>query len=116
PAGLVESLDEIGEQMRASAERAQVDALARQNLSFHRALREAAANTYLDRFLGQVEHAVRRLPVSTFAAPGRAAEAIAEHDAIVRAIEAREPDRAERAATEHMRKAREIRLSVLLGS
>ena len=54
--------------------------------------------------------------MSTLAAPGRAAEAIAEHDAIVRAIEARDPDRAERAATEHMRKAREIRLSVLLGS
>jgi DNA-binding GntR family transcriptional regulator len=116
PAGLVESLDEIGGQMRTSAERGQVDALARQNLSFHRALREAAANTYLDRFLGQVEHAVRRVPVSTLAAPGRAAEAIAEHDAIVRAIEDRDPDRAERAATEHMRKAREIRLSVLLGS
>lgn len=116
PEGLVESLDEIGDQMRASADAGNVDDLARQNLSFHRALREAAANTYLDRFLGQVEHAVRRLPVSTMAQPGRACQAIEEHDAIVRAIEARDPDRAERAATEHMRRAREIRLSILLGT
>jgi DNA-binding GntR family transcriptional regulator len=116
PPGLVQTLDEIGERMRAAAEESDVTGLARLNLDWHRALREAAANTYLGRFLGQVEHAVRRLPVSTFAQHGRAEEVLAEHDAIVRAIEARDGAQAEKAAKAHMHRAREIRLSVLLGS
>lgn len=116
PPGLVEELDEIGERMRQAAGEPDVPALARLNLEWHRVLRRAAGNTYLDRFLNQVEHAVRRLPVSTFAHPGRAEEVLAEHDAVVRAIEARDGDAAERAAAEHMHRAREIRLSVILGA
>jgi DNA-binding GntR family transcriptional regulator len=116
PPGLVETLDEIGALMRQAAAEGDVTALARLNLDWHRALREAAANTYLGRFLGQVEHAVRRLPASTFAQHGRADEVLAEHDAIVRAIEARDGQQAEQAAKAHMHRAREIRLSVLLGT
>ena len=116
PPGLVEALDEIGERMRQAAERHAVDELARLNLEWHRVLREAAANTYLGRFLTQVENAVRRLPVSTFAHHGRPAEVLAEHDAVVRAIEARNGAAAEKAARAHMHRAREIRLSVLLGT
>jgi DNA-binding GntR family transcriptional regulator len=115
PAGLVQRLDEVGSQMRGAAQQEDTDGLARLNLLWHRVVREAAANTYLDRFLGQVEHAVRRLPTSTFAQHGRAAEVLAEHDAVTRAIEARDGDAAERAAKAHMHRAREIRLAVLLG-
>ncbi|GAA5165222.1 GntR family transcriptional regulator [Pseudonocardia eucalypti] len=120
PDGLVEQLDQIGARMRASTDSTdgthggRADQLSKQNLEFHRVLRAAAANTYLDRFLGQVEHAVRRLPVSTLSDPERARQAIEEHDAIVRAIEARDPDAASEAAAQHMRRAREIRLSMLL--
>lgn len=116
PPGLVEQLDAIGAEMRRAAASKDVAALARLNLDWHRALRQAAGNTYLDRFLSQVEHAVRRLPVSTFAHPGRSEEVLAEHDAVTRAIEARDADTAERAASAHMHRAREIRLSVILGA
>ena len=113
---LVEVLDGIGEQMREAAEAHDVPRLARLNLQWHGALREEAANTYLRRFLGQVEHAVRRLPGSTLAHQGRAEEVLVEHDAVVRAIEAGDAETAERAAKAHMHRAREIRVSVLLGS
>lgn len=116
PPGLVETLDEIGERMSMAAEAQDVDRLARLNLEWHRVLREAAANIYLGRFLSQVEHAVRRLPVSTLAHHGRPAEVLSEHDAVVRAIEARDGAAAEKAARAHMHRAREIRLSVLLGA
>ncbi|MGH3356734.1 MAG: GntR family transcriptional regulator [Nocardioidaceae bacterium] len=116
PPGLVGRLDGVGERMRRAAEAGDVPEMARLNLEWHRALREGSANSYLDRFLGQVEHAVRRLPVSTFAHHGRAAEVLAEHDAVVRAIERRDGPAAEAAAKAHMHKAREIRLSALLGS
>lgn len=117
PPGLVESLDRIGETMRdvAQSSTPHSQELARLNLTWHRTLRQAASNTYLDRFLGQVEYAVRRLPTSTFDYPGRAEQVLAEHDAVVRAIEARDGDAAARAAQAHMHRAREIRLSVLLG-
>ena len=116
PPGLVEQLDEIGERMRKAADDDDVPSLARLNLEWHRALREGAANIYLGRFLGQVEHAVRRLPSSTMSHPGRAGEVVCEHDAVVRAIEARDGEEAERRARAHMRRAREIRVAVLLGT
>ena len=112
---LVDRLNEIGSEMRFAAEQADVPALVRLNLDWHRALREASGNTYLGRFLNQVEHAVRRLPSSTLAQPGRAEQVLAEHDAVVRAIENGNADAAQQAASAHMHRAREIRLSVLLG-
>jgi DNA-binding GntR family transcriptional regulator len=115
PPGLVATLDDVGERMRKAAEAEDVAALSRLNLEWHRALRQGATNTYLDRFLGQVEHAVRRLPFSTLGQPGRACEVVGEHDGVVRAIEARDPDTAERLARAHMHRAREIRVAVLLG-
>lgn len=116
PPGLVEALDEVGDRMVIAAEAHDIGKLAQLNLEWHRVLREGAANTYLDRFLSQVEHAVRRLPVTTFAHHGRPAEVLAEHDAVVRAIEAHDGAAAEQAARTHMHRAREIRLSVLLGA
>ena len=116
PPGLIARLDEVDERMRRAAEEGDVPALSRLNLEWHRALREAAANTYLERFLAQVEHAVRRMPSSTLSHPGRAEEAVCEHEAVTRAIEARDGEGAERLARAHMRRAREIRIAALLGS
>lgn len=90
--------------------------LMQMNLAFHRLIRQAAGNPYLDRFLTQVEHAVRRLPVTTFAHPGRPQRALDEHAAIVDSIRTGDGAAAEAAARAHMRQAREIRLSMLLGS
>lgn len=90
--------------------------LARINLVFHRLIREASGNPYLERFLTQVEHAVRRLPVTTFAQDGRPAEVLGEHGAIIDAIRAGDGAAAEESARAHMRRARELRLSTLLGS
>ncbi|SCL26497.1 transcriptional regulator, GntR family [Micromonospora rhizosphaerae] len=90
--------------------------LARENLEFHRLLRTAAGNPYLERFLTQVEHAVRRLPVSTFAKQGRPQAVLAEHQAIIDAIRARDGDAAEAAAKKHMHEARNVRLALVLGS
>lgn len=86
------------------------------NLVFHRLMRQAAGNPYLDRFLTQVEHAVRRLPATTFAHPGRSADALVEHSAILDSIRSGDGEAAEAAARAHMRQAREIRLAMLLGN
>jgi DNA-binding GntR family transcriptional regulator len=115
PDGLVEQLDAINAAMREAADGDDSRELSRLNLDWHRALRTGAANPYLERFLNQVEHAVRRLPATTLAHPGRADEVLAEHDAVTRAVARRDGEAAEREARAHMHRAREIRLAVLLG-
>ncbi|MPV37805.1 GntR family transcriptional regulator [Georgenia subflava] len=113
---LVKALTDINERMRQHTERGDMAALARENLSFHRVLREASSNSYLGRFLLQVEHAVRRLNATTLQTPGRAAEVLTEHEDIIAAVAAHDADAAEAAAKAHMRRARELRLKELLGS
>jgi DNA-binding GntR family transcriptional regulator len=83
------------------------------NLRFHAELRRIANNRYLDRFLGQVEHAVHRFGETTFAYPGRRDASVAEHRAIVDAIAQGDPERAEELAVKHMREARQIRIVML---
>lgn len=102
----------VEEMKSASADRNLVD-LARLNLQFHAEVRQLARSRYLDRFLTQVEHAVRRFSETTFAYPGRTEQSIAEHHAIVEAIIANDPDDAETLARQHMREARQIRLRML---
>jgi DNA-binding GntR family transcriptional regulator len=110
PPGIVEALFEAHGQMTAAVERENY-ALARQlNLDFHRLLRDGTGNAYLQRFLVQVEYAVRRFESSTLEAPGRASAALAEHQGIITAVAAGDVDLAAQRATEHMRRAREVRI------
>jgi DNA-binding GntR family transcriptional regulator len=103
----------LSRMVRATPEGRSAD-LADLNLSFHKVIREAAANHYLDHFLAQVEFAVRRFGRTTFEIPGRAEEAIEEHRRIVEALRAGDAQEAERLATEHMRRARELRIRMLI--
>lgn len=114
PPELLENLKSTHVKMQRTVKRNDPQRLAQLNLEFHRTLRLAAGNPYLDRFLLQVEQAVRRLPSTTFAEPGRTTDALAEHQAIIDAVGAGDAPGAEAAAKEHMRRAREIRVSVLL--
>ncbi|ABG06039.1 transcriptional regulator, GntR family [Rubrobacter xylanophilus DSM 9941] len=88
--------------------------LAALNLEFHRVIREAARNRYLERFLAHVEFAVRRFGRTTFEVPGRPQEALDEHRRLVAAIAAGDAGEAERLAVGHMRRARELRIRMLL--
>jgi DNA-binding GntR family transcriptional regulator len=112
---LVDRLHESQRRMALAVDHADVSALVAENLTFHRILRTAAANPYLERFLTQVEHAVRRIP-TTFAIPGRATRVLGEHQAIIDAISVGDGDAAEAAAKAHMHTAREMRLELMLGS
>jgi DNA-binding GntR family transcriptional regulator len=84
------------------------------NLEFHAEIRRIAGNPYLDRFLTQIEHSVRRFGKTTYTYAGRPHTSLGEHQAIVEAIIDREPKRAEELAAEHMRNARQLRLQMLM--
>jgi DNA-binding GntR family transcriptional regulator len=101
------------EEMEAQAATATPAEMADLNLDFHANLRHVADNRYLDRFLSQIEHAVRRFGQTTYAYPGRTNASIAEHRAIVEAVVAHDPERAEAFAIQHMRGARQLRIRML---
>lgn len=110
-------LDNLGDllaQMRRAAEEQAYSELNRLNLALHRTIREASDNEYVDRFLTHVEYAVRRFGRTTFEVPGRAQEAVEEHARILESIAAGDAEAAERLAEEHMRRARQLRVQMLI--
>lgn len=110
----LDGLEDLIARMRRAAEGQAYPELTRLNLAFHKVIREASGNDYVDRFLTQVEHAVRRFGRTTFEAPGRAQEAVEEHARILEAIAAGDAEAAEKLATEHMRRARQLRIQMLI--
>lgn len=107
-------LRDVHERFRAAAEIGDAGTLAELNLEFHRAIREATGNRYLERFLTLVEHAVRRFGNSTFENPRRVDATVYEHEAILTAIVGGMAEDAEVHARSHMRSAREARLEAFL--
>jgi DNA-binding GntR family transcriptional regulator len=105
----------INEQIREAADRSDFARMAELNIELHEALCDAAHNGMLLLFMRQIHDWVRRFGEAdtTFSRPGRAAEANAEHDDIIGAIEAGDADRAGRLAREHMNRAREARIAML---
>jgi len=113
---LLDQMEVAQKRLVQAAARGNPAEMSRENLKFHRMLRTAAGNPYLERFLTQVEHAVRRLSASTFTQQGRAEAVLAEHQAIIDAIRGGDGDAAEAAAKRHMREARTARFAMLLDS
>lgn len=88
-------------------------ALSRANKRFHRQLHRASHNRYLNRMLQDMRRALALLSTTTLSVPGRSAESVAEHDAIIRAIEARDEDAAAAAARCHISNAYASRLKII---
>lgn len=78
-----------------------------ENLDFHYRLVNGSGNERLAHMLaGDLHYMLRVYRYKSGAKPGRAAEVLQEHRAIVAAIEARDPQAAEQAMREHLRHAR----------
>ncbi len=89
------------------------DTLAALNRDFHQALYHAAHNRYLLKSLNALRDSLALLKSTTYAIPGRAAAAQGEHQALMDALRARDPDAAERAAFHHIEAAERVRLRLL---
>ncbi len=87
-------------------------ALSQANRRFHRQLHRASHNRYLSEMLIGMRRSVALLSPTVLGRPGRGEEALAEHDAIVSAIEARDPDAAQAAAERHISNAYTTRLKL----
>jgi len=87
--------------------------LAQANKRFHRQMHRASHNRYLDQMLQGMRRSLALLSTTSLSVPGRGAESVAEHDAIIRAIAARDEDAAEAAATRHISNAYVSRLKII---
>ncbi len=85
-------------------------AMARANRRFHKMIHLASHNRYLVQQLDLVHRTMALMATTTLAAEGRDKNALAEHDEIVAAIEARDERRAEAALKDHISKAFMTRL------
>ena len=83
---------------------------ASENIRFHEAIYHAAHNRFLLATLRGMHDSLALLGRTTFAVPGRIAEALAEHQAIVDAIARRDQDQAEALNRLHVRRGYELRL------
>lgn len=95
------------------ADRALVDdavALAVANRRFHRQLHRASHNRYLSQMLESMRRSLVLLSTTTLGHAGRGEIAVAEHDRIVAAIEARDEAAAQAAAEAHISNAYRMRL------
>lgn len=90
-------------------------ALSRANRRFHKQIHLASHNRYLIQQLDLVHRSMALMATTSFAAEGRDAEGLAEHDMIVAAIAARDGDAAEAALRTHISRAYETRLRVDAG-
>ena len=107
---------EIGILYRLQAELAKASndalVLVKLNRRFHQAIYEAAHNHYLMQTLDALHDSLALLHNTTFRMPNRRRDSDEEHRLIVAAIERRDPDRAEKAAREHIRQAQKTRFAL----
>ena len=89
------------------------DALVRAKSAFYDVLLAGGGNTVLPLLLGQLHARVMLLRTISMQLPGRGAESMREISAIVDAIERRDPDAADGAAVEHVRRAAAAAFAVL---
>lgn len=87
-------------------------ALSRANRRFHKQIHLASHNRYLVQQLDLVHRSMALMATTSLAAEGRGEVALAEHDAIVRAIGNGDEDRAYEALKEHISKAFVTRLKL----
>ncbi len=92
------------------------DAMSRANKRFHKQIHLASHNRYLVQQLDLVHRSMALLATTSLAAAGRSEAALAEHEAIVRAIEAGNGPAAQEALRAHISKAFETRLKLDNGS
>jgi DNA-binding GntR family transcriptional regulator len=112
----VDRLRRLAEAVHQAYEGGDLARMAERNLVFHEALCGAGRNELVLRFLRQIHDMLRRFPGTTFSVPGRAFQALAEHDELLDAIANHDADRAEAVARMHMANAMRARVWMLDGT
>lgn len=98
--------------MRAAAEDA--PRAAALNRRFHQAIYDAARNAFLNQAIGAMSDVMALLPGTTYRQPGRMAQVVLEHEAVLEAIRRRDPAAANAAMRAHIQAAGQFRACMAL--
>jgi DNA-binding GntR family transcriptional regulator len=101
------------EDMESSAGRGELNLLRALTGEFHRHIAQASHNKRLAQSLKALQDRVRQVQLSTLFLDDRPTAAIEEHRSLVRAIEARDGDRAESLARSHRRQTLILRQQMI---
>ncbi len=94
------------ELMEESSRSQRWEAVVQINIKFHEVLYDTARNERLALIGRSLQDAVRRYSSLAFTRPERVAAVLREHEELVRALEARDPDLAEATSRKHLAAAR----------
>ena len=95
------NLEKIVKDMSAALASGDLAGFTKLNGSLHGAIQAISNNRTVERILGNLLFPIVRLQYRTILLPGRAEHALAEHEAIVKAIVASDPDAAAAAMEQH---------------
>ncbi|TRW99397.1 GntR family transcriptional regulator [Paracoccus sp. M683] len=107
----LQELQAINDEMAAAMD--DPAALVRLNRQFHLRLQDAARNRFLLKSMASVETTLMILGPSSMETPDRARQALAEHDALLQALTARDGAAAEAVMRNHIENAQLARLRLL---
>jgi DNA-binding GntR family transcriptional regulator len=96
------ALRKLVKDMRSAVEKSQLLTYSELNAQLHVAIRDIAAHETAARVLRQLRDQTVRHQFSLSVVPGRPMVSLPQHEAIVAAISAREPEQAERAMHSHL--------------
>lgn len=96
----------ILEMMADAARMGRYEALVQMNIKFHEVIYRAAGNARLMILAQSLNDFVRRFSARAFVSPERDQEVLEEHKAVLRAMERRDSEAAEKAACDHVAHAR----------
>jgi DNA-binding GntR family transcriptional regulator len=97
-----DDLSAIAADMRSSVADGDADAYSALNVRLHATLRAIAQHTTADRIVEQLRGQLVRHQFALSRVPGRSAVSLAQHEAIVAAVVARDPEAAEAAMRAHI--------------
>jgi DNA-binding GntR family transcriptional regulator len=106
-------MSQILVRMESAVRRCDIKAASRADTQFHARLVDATENQRLAELISQLADLVGRVRVAVLAEPSRAQAAVREHQAILDALAARDPDSAEQQMRAHVQRARDHMLRIL---
>jgi DNA-binding GntR family transcriptional regulator len=105
-------LEQINQLMAEAAQAQDFKLMASLNIEFHSVLARASRNQMLQRFIDDIHRWVQRMPATTLAQPGRAEEAVAEHQRLIASLQAGDAGSAGDLARLHIREALGLRMQM----
>ena len=95
-------LRQLVKEMRAAVQHSELLSYSELNATLHGAIRDIAGHETASRLLRQLRDQTARYQFSLSLVPGRPAISLPQHEAIVAAVTAREPQQAEQAMQRHL--------------